>query len=92
MTRLGDDLRVRFTRVEFECLRTITFLDEAGKTALMMAVQAGGEYFVELTTGEADSIRDACGEQLQRVGFDQSYKPTKAGVTLERLIDKLLVR
>ncbi len=45
-----------------------------------------------LSAEEADDLRDACGEQLQRVGFDQDYSPTKEGKLLEALIDKLLVR
>jgi hypothetical protein len=51
-----------------------------------------GEYVADVSPEEADSIRDACGEQLQRVGFDEDYKPTKESAVLEALIDTLFVR
>ena len=85
-------MRVRLTADEIEYLRNGGFLDEAAKMALMRGTFSGEEYLAELSPDDADAIRDACGEQLQRVGFDQDYKPTKEGATLEGLIDKLLIR
>lgn len=40
---------------------------------------------------EADELRNACGDYLQIVGFDETYEPTEIGKYLERLIDKLYV-
>lgn len=39
-----------------------------------------------------DQLREACSDLLQRIGFDEHYTPTEAGVALERLIDRLLIR
>jgi hypothetical protein len=58
----------------------------------MRATLSGQDYVAELSPEEADTIRDACGEQLQRAGFDEDYKATEEGTILESLIDKLLVR
>lgn len=46
---------------------------------------------VELSGEDADSIREVLGEQLQLIGFDESYDPTPEGILLEQLIDKFLV-
>lgn len=46
---------------------------------------------VELSDEDADSFRDLLGEQLQLIGFDESYNPTPEGALLEQLIDKSLL-
>lgn len=43
------------------------------------------------TPSQYNEMRDACSELLQRIGFDESYAPTKEGLVLERLIDELLI-
>lgn len=43
------------------------------------------------TAEDMDLLRDACAELLQGIGFDENYVPTREGVLLESLIDKLLV-
>jgi hypothetical protein len=58
----------------------------------MKAKQTGECYFVEIGDEDADTIRDACGEHLQRVGFDADYNPTPEGEMLEKLVDLFLVR
>jgi len=45
--------------------------------------------FLSGTDEDMDLLRDACGELLQRIGFDEEYVPTHEGELLERLIDKL---
>ena len=85
-------MRVRLTVAEFEYLRRSGFLGQAVRSALMRATSSGQDYVAELSPEEADTIRDACGEQLQRAGFDEGYKTTEEGTNLESLIDKLLVR
>lgn len=45
----------------------------------------------DLSPDECDSLRDACGDLLVRIGFDESYEPVPEGVVLESLIDRLLV-
>lgn len=42
------------------------------------------------TADQYDSLRDACSELLQRIGFNEEYTPTGEGMALEGLIDKLL--
>lgn len=44
------------------------------------------------TEGQYNEMRDACSDLLQRIGFDENYEPTKEGVALESLIDRLLVQ
>lgn len=46
---------------------------------------------VHCDAGQCDELRDACADLLQRIGFDEEYSPTEAGILLERLIDKLLM-
>lgn len=43
------------------------------------------------TAAQYNELRDACSDLLQRIGFDESYEPTKEGLVLERLIDELFV-
>lgn len=47
------------------------------------------KYRVELPDEKADELRDMCGEELQRVGFDEDYALTEMGILLEGLVDKL---
>jgi hypothetical protein len=42
------------------------------------------------TEEQCDELRDACSELLQLIGFDKKYGPTKEGMILEALVDKLL--
>ena len=42
------------------------------------------------TEKQCDELRDACSDLLQLIGFDKEYVPTKEGVILEALINKLL--
>jgi len=58
----------------------------------MKANRSDKDYLVDLSDDDADAIRDACGEHLQRVGFDADYGPTREGRMLEELVDLLLVR
>lgn len=43
------------------------------------------------TADQCDTLREACADLLQRIGFDEEYKPTREGIALEGLLDKLLV-
>ncbi|USI99286.1 hypothetical protein MUG10_14485 [Xanthomonas prunicola] len=43
------------------------------------------------TESQYNEMRDACSDLLQRIGFDENYEPTKEGVALESLIDRLLI-
>lgn len=43
------------------------------------------------TDDQYDELREACSDLLQRIGFDEKYEPTREGIALEGLLDKLLV-
>ena len=81
--RLGPEL--------FEYVLKGNFLEQRGRALLMRAAQRGETYLIEIDADEADAIRDACGEELQRVGFDADYKLTRDGEMLEKLVDLFLI-
>jgi hypothetical protein len=82
-------MKVRLNSDEVAYLRRRALLS---LEILARATRAGeGAFLLDIPDVEADQLRDACGEELQRIGFDESYNPTKEGVLLEGLIDKLLV-
>lgn len=57
----------------------------------LMLSANNGELLLEGTEDQFDELRDACSDLLLRIGFDESYEPTKEGEVLEGLIDKFLV-
>jgi hypothetical protein len=57
--------------------------------ALLGQVKSARGADIFLDASEADHLRDACGDLLQRIGFDESYALTQEGDLLESLIDKL---
>jgi len=82
-------LRVKLKIKELNYLLSKNFVPTELERKLTSIAKGGGENdFLHLTDEEADSLRDACGEQLQRVGFDKDYEPTDEGTILEDLIDK----
>jgi hypothetical protein len=85
-------MEVRFTPEQIRYLLKSSFLDEGGRLALMQANHVEKDYIAEMSSEEAETLRDACGEQLQRAGFDEEYKTTKEGEMLEQLIDTFLIR
>jgi hypothetical protein len=66
----------------------ISFLPINLAKLIESAVRLGSAFKIDLPAEVADEIRDACGEQLQRVGFDERYEPTEAGNIWETLVDK----
>jgi hypothetical protein len=82
-------MKVRLDLGELAYLRRRALLPSE---VLDQASPTGGGFLLNLSESDADNVRDACGEDLQRIGFDENYKPTKEGALLEGLIDKLLVR
>jgi hypothetical protein len=61
---------------------------EFRKRLTFIANKIGYSAFLDLTEEDANYLRDACSEQLQRVGFDKDYELTNEGRILEDLIDK----
>src|SRR5512136_2952361 len=82
-------LRVRLEIKELNYLLNKNLVPaELERKLTSIAKESGENAFLHLTDEEADSLRDACGEQLQRIGFDKDYEPTDEGTILEDLIDK----
>jgi hypothetical protein len=75
----------------FEYLLRSSFLSPRERALIMMAAPSEKGYCIEVSDGDADAIRDACGEQLQRVGFGVDYKTTPEGEMLEQLVDAFFV-
>jgi hypothetical protein len=85
-------MRVRLSPQLFEYALQGNFLGERERALLMNASRSDQSYVVDLSDDDADAIRDASGEHLQRVGFDGDYRPTLEGRMLEELVDLLQVR
>lgn len=82
-------MRVEFEKGEIEYLLSGDFVPARLRSRLAAALKGTRE--VQFTEDEADELRDLCGEQLQKEGFNNEYQPTEEGQILEQLIDKLLV-
>ncbi|HEY4393942.1 MAG TPA: hypothetical protein VGP64_07770 [Polyangia bacterium] len=82
-------MKVTLTAKERDLL--VSFLSAGLSRAIENATPAGSAFHVQLSDEEADEIRDACGDQLQRAGFDEKYELTAVGEMLETLVDKLFV-
>jgi agmatine/peptidylarginine deiminase len=81
---------VYLNKEEYECLTK--FLPE---NLIMLtqshAKQKEEKYQLELNDEELDTLRDLVGEQLQILGFDESYDLTEEGKILESLVDKFFI-
>lgn len=85
-------MRARLSPECFEYLLKGNFLGQREKALFNGATRTGENYLVEMSDDDADVVRDACGEHLQRVGFDAEYNTTPEGKTLEKLVDLFFVR
>ncbi len=47
---------------------------------------------LEITNDQADVFRDAFGERMQEIGFNDKYEPTPEGKILDSLIDRFFVK
>ena len=82
-------MNVKLNREEFEYLYQGNFMTHELLEKITKAFLIENDfYLLEISDEDADTIRDICGEQLQKVGFDGDYNPTREGNILERLIDK----
>lgn len=84
-------MKVKLTKEEFELLCSGKFLPSHLSDVVIKAVFQGRHYLLDVSDDAADEIRDFCGEQLQRQGFDENYNPTREGNLLESLIDKFYI-
>ena len=85
-------MKTKLSKEEFELLSSGGLPDKLLEKVLQASPQGRGFYILEVSDDEADEIRDYCGEQLLKRGFDENYDPTKAGRLLESLIDKFYVQ
>jgi hypothetical protein len=82
-------MRVKLSDDEATYLSTASFLTADFRDKLKHARRPVPSCVaVELSPDEADSIRDALGEELQRAGFDEGYNVNAIGRLIERLIDE----
>lgn len=81
-------MNIKLTKEEFELLVSGQFVAQDLLAKVQAATFGGRHYAADLSEDDADLIREACCEELQRSGFDGQYEPTKRGLLLEGLIDK----
>lgn len=84
-------MKIRLSHDELDYLQSKQLLPSTIRSRITSADTTSADYILEVSEDEADELRDLFGEQLQIEGFDQDYKPTKAGRILESLIDKFFV-
>ncbi len=81
-------LKIELNRKEYTYLCQGLFLDDKYRKLFFSSEQYNDKYSLKIPEGQADEIRDICGEQLQIAGFDEKYELTPKGKILESLIDK----
>ncbi len=85
-------MKVNLSVEEYNLLNSKKFLNSNLMTRIKNAfLTKNNSYVLEISEEDADTIRDLCGEQLQKIGFDENYNPTSEGLILESLIDKFFV-
>lgn len=84
-------VKIELSKDEFEYLFRASFLPNKLHALFLLAHQGKEIYLLNISSEEADELRDLCMEQLQLVGFDHKYALTKEGKILESLVDKFLV-
>lgn len=81
-------IKIELEKNEYNYLINSSFLSLNWKILMNNANRIDDCYIIRVTLDQADQLRDLFGEQLQLVGFDEHYAPTKEGEILESLIDK----
>ncbi len=81
-------MKIKLAKDEFELLASGRFLSPDLLAKVQAAALDSKGYGVDITEDEASLIQEACGDELQRSGFDAQDEPTKRGLLLESLIDK----
>jgi hypothetical protein len=84
-------LNIELNQAEYNYLFKVVFVEDKYRKMLHFMKQNDDKYLIKVSEGQADDIRDLCGEQLQIVGFDEGYELTNEGKILETLIDKFFV-
>lgn len=84
-------LTIELNNNEHDYLCSASFLTDGLRKVLFSGESSDNIYLLKISEDQAEAFRDLCGEQLQRVGFDDKYKPTLEGKILESLIDKFFI-
>jgi hypothetical protein len=85
-------MRVRLNSDEAAFLSSATFLPDCIARQLKPISERNlGGSDLDVSDGEAESLRSILTERLAMIGFDASYNLTAEGSILEQLIDKLFV-
>lgn len=84
-------VEIRLKKIEYEYLCQATFIPNQFRKELYKAENQNTLFLLKMSDSLASEIRDLCGVQLQRVGFDVNYDPTPEGVILEDLIDRFFI-
>ena len=83
-----DHLQVKLTDGERELLLRSVDLPHRLQSVIASAQHGLLGWRVIVSSDDADDIREAVGDALMVIGFDERDRPTKEGLLLERMIDK----
>ena len=83
--------KIKLTKDEYQYLVQTSFLPHRLQKLILSDQKTESEHVVTISTDQADEIRDLCAEKLQFIGFDEQYRPTSDGITLESLIEKFFI-
>ena len=84
-------IAIKLNQTEYSYLCKANFLPDRLRQLFFLTEKKENDYVVNISEGQADEIRDLCGDQLQLVGFDEKYAPTPEGKILEDLVDKFYI-
>lgn len=84
-------IKIYLNKTEHSYLCHASFLEEKYRKLVFSFEQNGETYSLKISEDQADGIRDACGEQMQIIGFNKNYELTSEGEILESLIDKFFI-
>ena len=85
-------MKIILSSEEYDFLIRKDFLQLKFKNYIINAKKnSDANYLVEIDEKSALELREECGDQLVKHGFDENYNPTNEGCILENLIDKFYV-
>lgn len=82
----ANNLRVQLTHEERTIMLQRLTIPLAVREQLLRSSPHSSE--VWLSADDAEAVREAAQDLLDRAGFDETYRPTAVGRLMERLIDK----
>lgn len=83
-------IKINLNTEEYTYLKKAEFLKNSLKEKLIPLEEKNRDSFqITLIDDQIVELEEAVSTQLQKVGFDIDYNPTKEGKLLEGLIDKI---